>query len=65
MTNEIVVWGTKIGQPDWMEDIIYCGFDSQKAIDAKQWAINNGFDRIRASNIDLNIKPNFINTAKI
>jgi GNAT superfamily N-acetyltransferase len=53
---EAVLWATKIGEPDYNEQLIT--EDSSQIEDAKKWALANGFDRIRVSRID-NSKPDF------
>lgn len=51
MNPETILYGTRIGEPTWKEDIIYGG-PSGKATDeaivrATEWATANGFDRLR------------------
>lgn len=59
-TETKVLYATKIGQPDYMEDFIT---DNQAHIErAKQWCLNNGYDRIRIAIIDLSTKPDFTKT---
>ena len=48
---ETIVWATKIGEPDWKEDIISNNPD--KVDQAIEWAKANGFDRIRVAKIDM------------
>ncbi len=53
---ETILYGTRIGEPDWKEDIIYGG-PAGKATDesivrATEWATANGFDRLRVSQFD-------------
>jgi hypothetical protein len=50
----------KIGEADYMEQIITK--DPAKFEDAKIWASNNGFDRFRISEINLDEKPDFFKT---
>jgi hypothetical protein len=51
-----ILWATKIGEPDWNEQLIT--ENSSQIENAKKWAVENGFDRIRVSTID-NSKPDF------
>jgi hypothetical protein len=58
-----ILWAVKIGSPDWEEQIIT---ENEKDIEpAKKWALSNGFNRLRESDIDLRDKPNFINTINL
>lgn len=67
-TTETLLYGCKIGQPDYMEEILYqCkGYTNETELMAKgkQWADSNGYDRLRIAKIDLNKKPDFIKTIK-
>lgn len=50
MSNETVVWGTKVGEPDWKETVIYGGgkvLSEEQLKQCKAWATENGFDRLR------------------
>ena len=58
--NTKVLFATKIGEPDYMEDLITEKEDRIEA--AKAWAKKNGYDRFREANIDLSTKPNFTKT---
>ena len=60
MKNEYILWAVKIGEADFMEQVITTNYDRRN--DAIEWAKNNGFDRFREVEIDLTVKPNFINT---
>lgn len=63
-TTETLLYGCKIGEPNYMEEILYeCkGYTNQEELLKKgqEWAKNNGYDRLRISVIDLSIEPNFI-----
>jgi len=63
-TTETLLYGCKIGEPNYMEEILYeCkGYTNQDELLKKgqDWAKNNGYDRLRISVIDLSIAPNFI-----
>ena len=67
-TTETLLYGCKIGEPNYMEEILYeCkGYTNQKELLKKgqEWAKNNGYDRLRISVIDLSIAPNFIQAIK-
>ena len=64
MTKETLLYGCKIGEPNYMEEILYqCkGYTNKEELLSKgqQWADKNGYDRLRISVIDLSIAPNFI-----
>jgi hypothetical protein len=66
--KETLLYGCKIGEPDYMEEILYqCkGYVNKDEVMAKgtQWAKNSGYDRLRISVIDLSTPPNFIQTIK-
>ena len=47
MQTEFVLWAVKIGEPDWAEDVITATTDPKRVEAAKEWAIANGFDRLR------------------
>ena len=62
--TEFVLYGVAIGQPNYMEEILYT---SDKTIDVNnerliELARSKGYDRLRVAKIDLSQKPNFINT---
>lgn len=63
-TTETLLYGCKIGDADYMEEILYqCkGYTNQEELlkIGEQWAKNNGYDRLRISTIDLSIAPNFV-----
>lgn len=67
-TTETILWGCKIGQPDYMEEILYqCkGYTNETELMAKgnDWAKANGYDRLRITKINLNTKPDFIKAIK-
>lgn len=44
---EITLWATRVGEPDWKEDIITSTTDSEHLAKARAWAEANGFDRLR------------------
>jgi|TARA_R100000654_G_scaffold74917_3_gene110534 hypothetical protein len=59
---EYILWGVEIGQPDYMEEILYT---SDKTIDVNNERvieIFKDYDKLRLSKVDLSQKPNFINT---
>lgn len=55
-----VLYGCKIGQPDYMEEVITEHEDRIEA--ARKWAENNGYDRLRVATIDLGTPPDFKKT---
>jgi hypothetical protein len=55
-----VLWGTKIGEEDWQEQMIT---ENSEAIEkAKAWAMANNFDRLRVSEVDLEQRPDWSKT---
>ena len=68
-TTETLLYGCKIDQPDHMEEILYqCkGYTNKEELmqKGKQWAAENGYNRLRITEIDLNQKPDFIKTITI
>lgn len=65
-TTETLLYGCKIGEPSYMEEILYqCkGYTDKEELMNKgqQWAQKNGYDRLRISVIDLSTPPNFAGT---
>lgn len=55
--TEQILYGTKVNQPAYMEEIISTKPENFK--DAVVWAKSNGFDRLRVASINLSIKPDF------
>jgi hypothetical protein len=58
--EEVVLWATKIGEPNWEEKLITN--NPSKIEEAKKWALANGFDRIRVAKINMSEKPDFTKT---
>ena len=54
-----VLYGVRIGNEDWQEEILTETADRIEA--AKAWALQNGFDRLRVATIDLSKPPDFRN----
>ena len=52
-----VLFAVKIGDADWQEQLITEQSEHIKA--ASDWALANGFDRLRVAEIDLNSAPQF------
>jgi len=61
--TETLLYGCKIGQPNYMEEILYqCkGYTNKEELLEKgnEFAARNGYDRLRVSIVDLSIKPDF------
>lgn len=57
---ETILFGVKKGDQDWEEVVITT--NPNKIEDAKKWAKENGFDRLRVSNIDMEKTPDFTKT---
>ena len=62
--KETVLWATRIGAPDWQEEVITDTTDEQRLANAKQWALDNGFNRLRTYELD-NKVPNFAATVRL
>ena len=62
--TETLLYGCKIGEPDYMEEILYqCkGYVNKEEVLKKggEWAAKNGYDRLRISVVNLNQKPDFV-----
>ena len=52
-----MLYGTKVGAPDWAEDIITT--DEARIPAAKEWALKNGFDRLRVAEYHDGDVPDF------
>ncbi len=67
--TETLLYGCKINEPDYMEEILYqCkGYVNKDEMlnKGKEWANKNGYNRLRVSVIDLSIPPNFKKAIKI
>lgn len=61
--KETLLYGCKIGEPNYMEEILYqCkGYVNHDEVmtKGKAWAAKNGYDRLRISVVDLSIPPDF------
>lgn len=68
-TTETLLYGCKIEQPDYMEEILYqCkGYTNKEELlnMGKQWAEKNGYNRLRIKEINLSQKPNFTEAINI
>lgn len=56
-TTETILFAVKKGEPDYMEQVITN--KAERIEDAKVWALNNGFHKMRVSTIDLSVRPDF------
>lgn len=67
--KETILFGCKIDEPDYFEEVLYeCkGYTNKAELMAKgeAWAKNNGYNRLRIAEINLNEKPNFIKSINI
>lgn len=61
MKKEFVLYGTKISEPDYMEDVITVQHDMQIIEKAKAWATENGYNRLRVHTFNWE-KPDFTKT---
>lgn len=64
MKKEFILWGVKIGEPNYMEEVITTQTDLAIIEKAREWAIENGFDRLRVSGFNWEM-PDFISPIKI
>jgi len=68
-TTETLLYGCKIGEPNYMEEILFeCkGYVNNDELMAKgkEWADKNGYDRLRISVVNLSTPPDFTNTVNI
>lgn len=53
-----VLYAVRINNEDWQEEIITT--NPAKIAEAKQWAINHGYNRFRVATIDLDSPPDFV-----
>lgn len=64
-----LLYGCKIGQPNYMEEILYeCkGYvnTANLMVRGLEWAKEKGYDRLRISVVDLSIPPDFIKAINI
>jgi hypothetical protein len=67
--KETLLYGCKIGEANYMEEILYqCkGWVNKEELmkKGKEWADKNGYDRLRISEVDLSIPPNFKGTVNV
>ncbi len=68
-TTETLLYGVKIGEPSYMEEILYqCkGYTNKDELMKKgqEWAAANGYNRLRISVVDLSTPPDFTKTVNI
>jgi len=55
--TETILWGVRVGAPDWDEEILTTKPEHIEPV--KEWAARNGFDRFRVARIDLSVPPDF------
>jgi hypothetical protein len=64
-TSNYVLWGVKVGMPDWDETILLEMNDEIKITDAlRKKALEKGYNRLRVAKIDMREKPDFVKTVK-
>ncbi len=61
MKKEFILWATKVGEPNHMEEMITAQTDLAIIEKAKDWATQNGFDRLRVSGFNWEM-PDFVGT---
>lgn len=66
--KETLLYGCKIGDPKYMEEILYqCkGYTNETELMKKgeEWAARNGYDRLRIAKINLATPPDFKGTIR-
>lgn len=66
--TETLLYGCKIGDPKYMEEILYqCkGYTNETELMKKgeEWAARNGYDRLRIAKINLATPPDFKGTIR-
>lgn len=66
--TETLLYGCKIGDPKYMEEILYqCkGYTNETELmkKGKEWAARNGYDRLRIAKINLATPPDFKGTIR-
>lgn len=60
MENETILYGVKVGDPDYAEVILSSVPANFERV--KRWATRDGFDRFRIAEINLSEKPDFTKT---
>lgn len=61
MKKEFILWAVKIGEPKYMEEVIASTTDLAIIEKAREWALSNGFDRLRVSGFNWEM-PDFVGT---
>jgi hypothetical protein len=68
-TKTTLLYACKIGQPDYMEEILFeqDGYVNTDEVmsKGKEWAAKNGYDRLRLHVVDLSTPPDFAKTVNI
>lgn len=65
ISKEYLLWGVKIGEPDYFETIIFVDSEPIKITEGiKKLALSKGYDRLRVSESDLSTAPDFAGTVK-
>jgi len=60
-----VLWGVRVNDPDWMEEVIAEGSKENEVENVKTWALSNGFNRLRMAIYEIGDKPDFISAINI
>jgi len=68
-TKTTVLYACKVGDPDYMEEVLfeqdgYVNIDKLKD-KAQKWCNDNGYNRVRVSVINLSTPPNFAGTVNV
>lgn len=63
MAKETILWAVLVGAEDWQEQVVTSTADAQHLAAARQWAVANGFDRLRESTYN-GERPDFAGTVR-
>ena len=59
MKKEYILYGNKINEPDYMEEIVYTSFNPEEILKAQDSAIKKGYVKFRVATHIEGTKPNF------
>ena len=59
MKTQFILYGLKINEPDYMEDIIYTSYNTSDIAKARKLAIKKGFVKFRVATFKMGDMPNF------
>ena len=59
MRTQFILYGLKLNEPDYMEDIIYTSYNPSEIGKARLLAIKKGFVKFRVARFKMGDMPNF------